>query len=78
MDQCFKGQSYKAYNRNVAFTLGAFHIEQMGVLQIDEFRFQHFTLSDIPVTKVGVDALMAVTRNSTISCNVTPCTTKEV
>jgi hypothetical protein len=36
----------------------------MGVLQCDEVGFQHFTLPDIPVTKAGVDTIMAVTETA--------------
>jgi hypothetical protein len=39
MDQCFKGQSAHAYNRNVAFRLGIFHVGWMGAMQPGEFTF---------------------------------------
>jgi hypothetical protein len=38
LDQCFKGQSAHAYNRNVAFRLGMFHVGWMGALQTGEFK----------------------------------------
>jgi len=39
MDQRFKGQSVHAYNRNVAFRLGMFHVGWMGAMQPGEFKF---------------------------------------
>jgi hypothetical protein len=41
MDQCFKGQSAgaHAYDTNVAFRLGMFHVDWMGALQRDEFKY---------------------------------------
>jgi hypothetical protein len=39
MDQCFKGQSAHAYDRNVAFRLGTFHVDWKGGLQPGEFKY---------------------------------------
>jgi hypothetical protein len=54
-------------------THGTFHIVQAGGLRLrGEFRFIHYTHSDIPITKAPIDANMAIILNSNISCNVTP------
>jgi len=45
MDQCFKGQSAHAYNRNVAFRLGMFHVGWMGAMRSDEFQVLTLSLS---------------------------------
>ena len=47
MDQCLKGQSAYAYNRNVAFPIGAFHVDWMGAQQPGEFKILHCYLLHI-------------------------------
>jgi len=50
MDQCFKGQSAHACNRNVAFQLGMFHVGWMGAMQQDEFKYWRCYVLLIAVT----------------------------
>jgi hypothetical protein len=50
MDQCFKGQSAHAYNRNVAFRLGMFHVGWMGAMLPGGFKFWRYHFLHIAVT----------------------------